>query len=371
METKGKSREVWNRKIVKLDDKTKARYFFLMDQFLQVTGINTLEELFRIGFEESKSDDPRDRNTIENLVSEHFMWLKKNGGKKHTGIKPQSAMIFVVAVASFFKSQGLSLNINYKEFEVDESLGREVVQEKQLKQIWDSVGTENKLRNRAILAIIKDSGIRCSDVAELTIKEYKESQTIVDKYGNKFKVFSPKISEKKRKRMYIHIGYEAINAIEAYLNMRNSQSIDEPLIVNANGEKISSTSITNIVERICSKVGNNLGAHSFRKFHFTMLTGAGIPESWVLKLEGKVNSTYNKSFELGKLTEKYIEAYSVLKISKEAQFEKALEEANQKHTEELNKVWAVVGSLTKVINDPELLKIAQEGVAKFKKDRGS
>ena len=54
---------------------------------------------------------------------------------------------------------------------------------------------------------------------------------------------------------------------------------------------------------------------------------------------------------------------------KNAKLENALDEQEKKHTDELNKVWAVVGKLSEIVSDPEMARKVSEGVAEFQKKK--
>jgi site-specific recombinase XerD len=360
METQSRNLQKWKSEMVMLDEKTKKRYLFLMNQFLETTGIGTLEELYKLQIKSIESKDYLDRDYVESLVKTHFMWLQKHGGKDGKGIKSQSAMIFVMAIVSFFKSQSkeLALNLNYKEFKRTQSIGRRAIQKEQLIQVWDSVSTQNKLRNRAILAFLKDSGLRVSDLSTMDIIDYTEAKVVVDKLGNKFKVFDEKVTEKMGVIAYPHVGYEAIDALDAYLAERKETDESQPLIVNEMGERISANSLTNILSRVCQKVGKNLGAHSLRKTHQTLLVSGGVPEGWVLMLEGKESSTYQRPDDLNLLTDAYVKAYPTIKMFNtvdakmlESQQEeiRQLKNENKDNRDEINKIYEIL--LTPVKTD--------------------
>jgi site-specific recombinase XerD len=326
METEGKSLRIWKDALNTLNPKTQKRYLALVDQFLKISGVDTLEALYQLQIQSTKSEDTRDRNQVERLVKTHFMWLQKNHpdvmeyigkAKQPTpfkGRKPQSAIVFVMAIISFFNSQNLKLNLNMREFKKEDSIGRESIKATQLKQIYNSIETENRDRNFGIINTLRDSGIRSSDLSNLDISDYKEALKVEDN-GNTFLVFGLGISQKKKKKMQIIIGPDAVQSIEAYLQTRPEAVENDPLFINADGNRLSSNSITNICKRICVKVGKNLGAHSFRKYHYSQLVAGGVPEPMVLLLEGKAHSEYLKVED--EIVPAYIAAYHVLQVQNE------------------------------------------------------
>ncbi|GAH99941.1 unnamed protein product, partial [marine sediment metagenome] len=66
-------------------------------------------------------------------------------------------------------------------------------------------------------------------------------------------------------------------------------------------------------ERLCADFAK-ISAHSFRKFHRSMLEGAGMPEAWVKKLQGKAASVYSQPEKTGHFTGKYIQWYHALRL---------------------------------------------------------
>ena len=89
-------------------------------------------------------------------------------------------------------------------------------------ELWDFAPTETKLKTRAQLMFLKDSGLRVSDLVALNVGDYIEAETVGED-GGIFKVFWPKETEKTSDPAYIHIGPEAVEALESYLEERRAR----------------------------------------------------------------------------------------------------------------------------------------------------
>jgi len=87
------------------------------------------------------------------------------------------------------------------------------------------------------------------------------------------------------------------------------------LFIDRTWKRITEKSLSRLLKYIGMKTGSRkISGHSLRKFHRTRLEGAGMPEGWVKRLQGKKASVYSHPEETGELTEKYVDCYHALRI---------------------------------------------------------
>jgi len=228
------------------------------------------------------------------------------------------------SVKSFLESQGLPLEIKSKDLPKGLYNGQRLALADHIREMWDYASTESKLKSRAIIMLLKDSGIRISDAATLSFGDWNEAEEI-NVVNEIYKVFEPKETEKTSAPAYIHVGPECVEAMEAYLDERRREGplkSSDPLFVNRHGHPASAATIGQTIYRLRRHSDTKkVSAHSLRKFHTTMLESAGVAENWIKKLEGKAvggsMGPYSRPEESGELTKAYIKAYPKLRIFKD------------------------------------------------------
>ena len=95
-------------------------------------------------------------------------------------------------------------------------------------------------------------------------------------------------------------GYESLESIAIWLRYRNSQRIsnesDSPLFLMSNraeqifNKGLNPQNVSSIIKRLKDNAGfsgDNLGAHSFRKFNQTQLEASGIAKNWIYSYQGR------------------------------------------------------------------------------------
>jgi len=301
---------------------TRRQYLREFLRFLRRFNLDP-ERLYELRLQHLKSDDPRDRRIIEGWVRQMMV------EERERGKKPSSVYMIYKAVRSFFQAQNLEFSLRSREKPRVYHEGQRVLTRDQIREMYDRVGEQNRLRNRALIMLLKDSGLRVSDVANLKVSDYLEAKTVYNDAGEPFKVFYPFETEKTGSYAYIHIGPEAIKAIDEYLEERRREEgeldADPPLFINRWGERLSPAAISATLWKIAAKIGERkISAHSLRKFHQTMLEAAGMPKNWIAKLQGKTigdtSAPYSRpeemlsSHHMTLLTEAYLKAYDNLRV---------------------------------------------------------
>lgn len=299
------SMEFWEDELEGLAESTRTMYRRNFNKFIESRGL-TAEELFHMHRKAQANEDPRERRTVERMVRDYMKAMQEEGKA------PGTARHVAKAVRSFFDANGLTFNLRRQEKPPTVYHGSRVITPEKIRKFYDSVGAEFRRRNRALILFAKDSGLRASDISKVNVEDYLMAEEVLNEAGERFKVFRPLQTQKNGQYAYIHIGPEAIKAIDDYLGERR----EGPLFLNRDGERLIRKSITNQILRLSSflgKAGFKISAQSFRKFHRTQLE-AKMNEGWIKRLQGKAASEYSHPEQNGNLTEAYLGAYDVLRI---------------------------------------------------------
>lgn len=311
--------EYWKDELEALAPATREAYLRDFNRFLERQGI-TAEELYTMQKEALTGEDPRDRRKVALIVRNYMKELLEEG------YAPGSARNKVKPIASFFDANELDFKLKRRDKPKVVSDGQRFMRPDQIRMAFDSVGTEMKLRNRALIMLLKDSGLRVSDVANRNVGDYLEAMELLNEAGERFKVFQTQQSEKTGQNAFIHIGPEAIEALDKYLEERREDGelhLEAPLFPGRDGSRLSANGITSQMRRLCGhlKESPKVSAHSLCKFHRTMLESAGVLSSWIKKLQGRAANTYSRPEQTNahpeytdELTEAYIMAYDALRI---------------------------------------------------------
>ncbi len=315
MESESKAIQVWEQELKLKAPSTRRIYTYRFKQFLERWSLDA-DQLFALRQTNLKSDDPRDKQEVERMVR---VMMAESIEK---GYSASTSAHYSRALTSFFEAQGLPLNIRAKDKPKGYSNGQRLALGEHIRVMWDNAGTEFKLRNRAALMFLKDSGFRIGDANRLNVSDWLESESrVVD--GETFKVFDPRETEKTSAPAHSIIGPEAVNAVDAYLEERRENGLprnpDTPLFLNRKNKRFHSDGFGHILQRLGKFVDKNgISAHSLRKFHTTMLESGGVPQNWIRKLQGKAISgsmgPYSLPEETGELFAAYVRAYPKLRI---------------------------------------------------------
>ena len=362
----------WERHLDRKAPDTVKGYRKHFNRFIERTGL-TAEELYEMQKRAEKAEDPRDTGEAVDLVVDHIKWMMAEGYSAGT------IGLFVTAINVFFnvnKCEGF--DIPKEDIPFADHDGQHVITKAQLRKVWDRTGEEFKLRNRAMVMMGKDIGLRIGDMAEITVREYLEAEDLkgqsfpVEENGREIMVkgdgfkrwVKPIVTKKRRRNAHTHLGPESVEAIDAYIDERQRRSgkrysvvhggntemrlypvfdVEQKLFLGRAGRPLSTDALGQQFERLCGDYAK-ISSHSFRKYHRTMLEGAGMPEAWVKKLQGKAASVYSQPEKTGQLTGKYIHCYHALMVF-------------YKDNEEVNALKDTVTELTS-----KLEEVSQNGV---------
>lgn len=339
-----KAMRIWLSELNTKSSSTKEVYLIYFNTFMERWNIPNAEELYEMRRTDLESDDTRDHQRIERMVKTLMAEMRQSGKSASTCKQVGKSL------SSFFDTQGMPLTLKSKDLPKGASNGQRLALVQHIKDMWDYSPTETKLKTRAQLMFLKDSGLRISDLANLNMGDYIEAETI-EYRGQPYKKFWPTETQKMAVTAFIHVGPETVEAVEEYLKERREegQTMDpeSPLFLNRFGERFSAPSIGMVFNRIGKRIGKKLSAHSLRKFHKTTLEGAGVAEQWIKKLQGKAADVYSRPEESGDLTEAYIKAYDALRVFDGGVDAEKLEE----QAEEIEKLREVNEALRQKLED--------------------
>jgi len=264
-----------------------------------------------------------------------FQYFRLNSdGDLAAPLAPGTASILRRALSSFFETFGerVELTIKAKDMPQGDSEGTVLIQTSECAKAIRYPGSADPYKNAAVFLFLKDSGLRRSDVGLLTVGDYREARRHAEHndYGEPFISFDAARTTKERILAHIHLGPEAISAIDEYLEIeRPSAAPDEPLFIHSHkGDGISRLDGHSAGEAVKRMIKRGLGdhgakrksAHSLRKLHKTGLEAGGLPENAVKYIQGKARDTYSLHEKLrgpgGEMTlmEGYMRAYNMIRV---------------------------------------------------------
>lgn len=184
------------------------------------------------------------------------------------------------------------------------------------------------LRNKAIIMTLKDTGLRVSDIMVWHDKDDRVNRGLLvetflsaEKHYNateeEFRYIPKYKTKKEGVQAHVHIGPEAIEALNDYIGDRT----EGPIFLTREGTPMSRNTITNTVIRCFDAFPRNYSSHSLRKMHYTRLSGK-MKENAVKLLQGKTiegsTAPYFAPHDTGKnisiLTKLYMDAYNEIRI---------------------------------------------------------
>lgn len=276
--------------------------------------------------------------------------------KMEEGNNPNTVINYRKAIHKFLEANELTLRIRKNEGKT-KYRGQKIIKIEQVRKILELAG--NNLRARALILTLKDSGLGVAEVAMLTCEEFLGAREYKDEEGSRFKAWAqPLIRSKTGEGCYVHLGPDAITALEDYIGKRKEGVIfvtskgqphrdDEGNISHAAGftEKGSSMkplAITGSMRHICKFLksqGYKISAHSFRKLFETSFDLEGNLNA-AKKIMGKSISASDEPYLQyeDELTKIYMEVYRKrLSLGEESTRINDLEKENEELRQRLDK----------------------------------
>lgn len=293
-----------------LADSTRETHLYYFNEFTDWLGVSG-EELYQWQRRLMDDGDPRSNRDI---VRRFLEW-----GRLRMDVDDWSGGTVLrasYALKSFFTANALVFPIRPRDIPNYTVTGARVVMLDEIRTLFERIAGQFHTRNRALIMVLKDTGLRRSDISRLNCEDYLGAR-VYEERGEVYRVIAEYVTQKTGELAWVHLGPEACNAVDEYLKDRDSG----PLFLNRNGERMYEGVLTATIIRCARRHLDNpdhVSPHSFRKTHRTLLE-AHIPESYVKKLQGKSTDPYIHPEQTGELTEAYIRHYDAIRVYRSKQ----------------------------------------------------
>ena len=348
------AREYWDKSLKRKAESTQAEYTRYFDLFLKWAELDA-EGLYNLHNSSLNSADRRDSDRVSELLGEYMDLMRDEHGYSNS---TQNQLL--KSVKSFFDANKVQFDAKpLRRRRISNGVLR--VTNERIKEIYMYAMGQGitKFRNRSLYTFLKESGLRVSDASNLDVEDYHCARP-VEIRGVPFKVFQPFTTQKTGDLAHVIIGEEAIADMDKYLGDRTTG----PIFLDDEGKRWSPRAMSAHFQRarkyaLDDKV--RVSAHSFRKFHTTILEGNGVPPEWVKLLQGKKAYVYSRPQDGPELLEAYANAYDHLRIFTYNQKEEEIQTLQKT-------VNALAAKLENVkTGNPELAKVMLDIVSRLEK----
>ncbi len=334
-----------------------------LDYFMAFHGIESYDELLEIHMEATRRGvtDPLSKYIVAEMVRKAVNHRIYNEGKSG-----QHAKSIKSAVTKFFQLCGFEdfvIKLPRGTNKQNGNGGSDIITPKELETV---IGIARELMHKALILLLKDSGLRLGDVLSI---DFGDVMTGVDSKMDFF--FLKRFTKKTGDRAQTVIGVEALNALRDWIRYRRDRgetiTPDTPLFIKARvrdgvkskqsyqenlerktNMRLTRNSASNIVSRLFSKAGyNDVTAHGLRKLHSTYL-GVGVDrlsEPMIARLQGKVIGDSREAYKVfapSDLTAAYANNYHQIQMN-------SREEERKKISKLENELSMLKGLVEKVI----------------------
>jgi integrase/recombinase XerC len=181
-------------------------------------------------------------------------------------------------------------NIDYNPFNKMKPPKKEkkIMPAMRLNQVEAAINADNNTRDKAIIALFAESGMRLSELASVELEN-------ID-----FNTMNIRVLGKGRKWRYVPIGDLSKAYLLRYLKEHNVRS---GIIwkTKTTGENITYQTIRKMLDSLSSKVGFHMNPHQFRRGFVVMLKEQGVPITDIKEYGGwndlAMPELYGKTYE--------------------------------------------------------------------------
>jgi site-specific recombinase XerD len=328
--------EYWMKELANRSVSTREKYKSFMVRFCEWQG-KTPDQLVEQRKVDLRSTDPKEQRSVESALKGFISYLEEGENSVST------QQVAYAAVRSFFEMNYQPLRMRRGDYPTGESIGSRVATKDDVKKLLEDAS----LRIKAMILLLKDTGLRVSDIVRL-------------RYGNLAKgleddqefISLSLITKKNRIAAKTFVGPEAVDALKEYAEERRKgtrrippekMGTDSPLFRTRTPEvrPLTRSGMSSTITYHAGRIGvdGQFSAHSFRKFFQTQLEAAGVHPNWIDQMMGHrlINSRDSYSLPTDQqLKEAYKKAYSQLRVygrpdveARISNLEAELEERNQ------------------------------------------
>ena len=368
----GTPKEEFIKGIAPLAAGTQRIYQIDLDKFLAFND-SSHQELYDWSKGLEASDDPRDRRQLTVAFNDFAKKLENDG------LGPSTISGYRKAIHKFLETNELTIRIKKNNQKITHH-GSKIVKREQVRKLVDLAS--NNLRLRAILMTLKDTGLGVAEIVLLTIDDFLGARNYKDEDGKIFKAWAkPLIRKKTGEGCHVHMGPDAVTAIEDYIGQRktgpifimtkgaphkdkNGKSSPEFGYTNI-GDPMKSITVSKTIihnSKVLRNKGYKITAHSFRKLFETSFDLEGLLNV-AKKVMGKaIPSTDEPYLQYeDELTKVYISIYNKrLALYTESTKIKELEETNKMLIEKMAQMETTQKNIMKDIVAEAVEKVTRQ-----------
>ena len=156
----------------------------------------------------------------------------------------------------------------------------EYIYDSQLERLLNEKTSDNiefELRNKLIINLLLDSGVRVSELVNIKIHDIDIEERIIRVFG------------KGSKERFVFFTSKTKEILIQYLNKRKEKAVGEYLLINYKGERLSERSVQKIIKKIGEQIGLDIHPHLLRHTFATDLLNKGADIRMIQELLGHEN----------------------------------------------------------------------------------
>lgn len=279
--------QYWMEQLANRAPKTRRRYELMLLAFSKWVGKSPNELIaLQMSAKKNAGDDPRETQVLEGKVRGYMAHLEQRG------LSGPTRRFHYASIVGFFKMNLAPLAMTPRDMPSGESKGSRIPEKFEIVK-WVNIAKSR--RYRAAILMLKDSGLRISDVVNLRWDD------VID-FGDGFWGWRKIQTKKRHINATPFIGPEATEAIQI-LPRRDDRVIP-----------ISASTLANALSLIITESGfKDVTAHGLRKFFNVELQSARVPKEWRYQMIGKKTGPYDEN-RMRILFEAYKSAYDHLRV---------------------------------------------------------
>ena len=156
----------------------------------------------------------------------------------------------------------------------------EYIYDYQLEKLLNEKTSENveiELRNKLIIHLLLDTGVRVSELVNIKVRDIDVEERIIKVFG------------KGSKERFVFFTSKTKELLINYLIKRKEKAITDNLLINYKGEKLTERSVQKIIKLVGEKIGLDIHPHLLRHTFATDLLNKGADIRMIQELLGHEN----------------------------------------------------------------------------------
>ena len=156
----------------------------------------------------------------------------------------------------------------------------EYIYDYQLEKLLNEKTSENveiELRNKLIIHLLLDTGVRVSELVNIKVHDIDVEERIIKVFG------------KGSKERFVFFTSKTKELLINYLIKRKEKAITDNLLINYKGEKLTERSVQKIIKLVGEKIGLDIHPHLLRHTFATDLLNKGADIRMIQELLGHEN----------------------------------------------------------------------------------